>query len=216
MMIFWFLLACAAGYGVYFCWQQFSLASTAADSGLLIAGVLGSGGRIVWGIFGITCAVLCFNFLARSIAASKAQDTAANAASITQEQKAEEQTQQPERKPRTVVRRIKDVHVAGVTFRNEDGESRQGVLRKIEAELPPFDDIVLYDTELGEYEGKPSFAVHAEDVQVGFLPAYLTEDLAPVFEHVELENARVIGGGYNDDGKRISYGMLVDVVVYED
>lgn len=194
MMYLWFIASAACAYVAY---RTFTVSSMP-----------------VLGVAFVVAAVL---LLGKSISASKKADEQKAAEQAVQAQTEAEQTsEQEQRKPRTVVRRYKDVHVAGVTFRNEDGESRQGVLRKIEAEMPPFDDIVLYDTELGEYEGKPSIAVLAEDVQVGFLPAYLAEDLAPVFEHVELENARVIGGGYNDEGERISYGMMVDVVVYED
>ena len=65
--------------------------------------------------------------------------------------------------------------VAGVTFKNEDGTSRQSILRHIKFEDSPYadgiDPIDLNVTiEETEYNGEQAFAVFANGYQIGFVP----------------------------------------------
>ena len=67
--------------------------------------------------------------------------------------------------------------VAGVSFENPDGSSRQAAIQK----MIPWMELCQGKLRLGEYEGKPSLAViwtvcagsalKASEAQIGFIPA---------------------------------------------
>ena len=106
--------------------------------------------------------------------------------------------------------------VVGVTFSNPDGSKRQTILRKIKWGDPPFGenkdgesnlDVTI---EYGEYEGEPAFPVYANGQQVGNIGR---EDI-PVFvsrwsEFKGVVSVDVLGGGTDENGKAINYGMTV-------
>ena len=90
--------------------------------------------------------------------------------------------------------------VVGVTFKNEDGKSRQTLLRKLHFGDAPFnsDEGVDITIERGAYQGEPAFSVFAEGHQVG----NISKDDVPFFvrrwsDFVGVTSAEVYGGGSN-------------------
>ena len=103
--------------------------------------------------------------------------------------------------------------VVGVTFKNEDGKSRQTLLRKLHFGDAPFnsDEGVDITIERGAYQGEPAFSVFAEGHQVG----NISKDDVPFFvrrwsDFVGVTSAEVYGGGTDDDGHSINYGMKIN------
>lgn len=103
--------------------------------------------------------------------------------------------------------------VVGVTFKNEDGKSRQTLLRKLHFGDAPFnsDEGVDITIERGEYQGEPAFSVFAEGHQVG----NISKDDVPFFvrrwsDFVGVTSAEVYGGGTDDEGHSINYGMKIN------
>jgi hypothetical protein len=77
--------------------------------------------------------------------------------------------------------------VAGVTFKNDGGGSRQTILKRKMKEQE--DGIVAVSLEQYEYEGKPAVAVMLDDEQVGSVPnSHLPEIL-----NVIRDNKKVTG-----------------------
>ena len=98
--------------------------------------------------------------------------------------------------------------VVGVTFKNEDGKSRQTLLRKLHFGDAPFnsDGGVDITIERGAYQGEPAFSVFAEGHQVG----NISKDDVPFFvrrwsDFVGVTSAEVYGGGTDDEGHSINY-----------
>ena len=103
--------------------------------------------------------------------------------------------------------------VVGVTFKNEDGKSRQTLLRKLHFGDAPFnsDEGVDITIERGAYQGEPAFSVFAEGHQVG----NISKDDVPFFvrrwsDFVGVTSAEVYGGGTDDEGHSINYGMKIN------
>lgn len=105
--------------------------------------------------------------------------------------------------------------VVGVTFKNPDGKSRQTILRRLRWRDPPFDseDGIEITIEKGEYEGEPAFSVYANGLQVGNIGR---EDI-PFFvdrwlDFIGVTYADISGGGTDDEGHSINFGMKIDCV----
>lgn len=100
--------------------------------------------------------------------------------------------------------------VVGVTFKNDDGKSRQTLLRRIRFNDEPFENGVDVTIERGEYEGTPAFFVFANGLRVGSIG----RDDIPYFVNrwdsfSGVYNATVTGGGTDADGNSIKYGMMI-------
>ena len=97
--------------------------------------------------------------------------------------------------------------VKGVTFKNDDGSSRQTILRKLKFRDPPFDEKVITSLEEYEFDGERALAICVNDLQIGSLPKELL-DIA--FEHIDdnlcISAVDVYGGGKDEDGERRNYG----------
>lgn len=100
--------------------------------------------------------------------------------------------------------------LTGVTFKNDDGSSRQSVLRKLKFNDPPFDEGVELELSRYEWEGKPALAVLANGLQIGNIPA---NDVGFLIENWEriigFTNCHVYGGGRGEDGEQKSFGVEV-------
>lgn len=103
--------------------------------------------------------------------------------------------------------------VVGVTFKNEDGKSRQTILRKINFSEPPFkdDDELNADIIRTSYEGNPAFCVYVNNLQIGNIGK---EDI-PFFverfgDFLGITSIDVYGGGTDDEGHPIHYGAKID------
>ena len=97
--------------------------------------------------------------------------------------------------------------VKGVTFDNEDGKSRQDIIKSMEKKLREFEDgvISLMSIEKHEYEGKPAFAILANGMQIGNVPADLAEYLDGIYNNfVAFTVVNYLGGGRGE-----SYGVQV-------
>ena len=105
--------------------------------------------------------------------------------------------------------------VVGVTFKNPDGKSRQTILRKLRWRDPPFnsEDGIEITIEKGEYQGEPAFSVYANGLQVG----NIGRDDSPFFverwfDFIGVTYADISGGGTDDEGHSINFGMKIDCV----
>ena len=105
--------------------------------------------------------------------------------------------------------------VVGVTFKNEDGGNRQTLLRKLKFGEKPFDDEdgVTIEIERAEYEGNPAFCVYVENHQVG----NIGKDDIPFFvdrfrDLIGVSGYSLSGGGTDDEGHPIYYGISIDCV----
>ncbi len=100
--------------------------------------------------------------------------------------------------------------LTGVTFKNEDGSSRQSVLRKLKFNDPPFDEGAELELSRYEWEGKPALAVLANGLQIGNIPANDVDFLIENWEHIiGFTNCHVYGGGRGEDGEQKSFGVEV-------
>lgn len=101
------------------------------------------------------------------------------------------------------------IKVAGVTFNNDDGTSRQSVLRKLHFHDSPFNEYA--DVEIKQYEFKDQLAygIYVNDMQIGNIPADLISFIQENIERIEsISHIDVYGGG-KKDGKPISYGCKI-------
>lgn len=101
--------------------------------------------------------------------------------------------------------------VVGVTFKNANGRTRQGILRKLKFGDEPFNkDDVNITVEKGEYEGEPAFSVYAEGLQVGNIGR---DDIPFILSRWErfigVIEFDVSGGGRDEGGYSRNYGMTV-------
>lgn len=106
--------------------------------------------------------------------------------------------------------------VAGVSFDNDDGTSRQDILRHLYfGDAPYADDPEDLDVEFieTEYQGDPAIEVHINGYQVGHVPQEkVSAMLKAIASHADtVDSVRIIGGGRKEDGERISYGCEIEV-----
>ena len=94
--------------------------------------------------------------------------------------------------------------------KNEDGSSRQSVLRKLKFNDPPFDEGAELELSRYEWEGKPALAVLANGLQIGNIPANDVDFLIKNWERIiGFTNCHVYGGGCGEDGEQKSFGVEV-------
>lgn len=109
------------------------------------------------------------------------------------------------------------IKVAGVTFKNEKGASRQAILRKIRFNDAPFDKYIEVEIRQYEYEGKPAYGIYANNLQIGNIPADCTQFISQNIERLEsISNIDVYGGGRNEEGYAISYGCKITLRFLKD
>jgi hypothetical protein len=103
-------------------------------------------------------------------------------------------------------RRFEETHaklvfsVAGVTFKNEDGKSRQAILKRKMKEDE--DGVVIVSLGKYDYEGKPAVAVYIDDEQVGVVPnSDLPEVLSIMDKKVTGLHANIEAFDNEDDKK---------------
>ena len=104
--------------------------------------------------------------------------------------------------------------VAGVTFDNEDGTSRQDILRHLKFYDSPYADAEEeYDTEIEEttFDGDPALAVFVNGYQVGFVPAKIVPKVQKAMTCLafSVDSTRITGGGTTDEGEKIYYGCNI-------
>lgn len=104
---------------------------------------------------------------------------------------------------------------AGTTFDNDDGTSRQDILRHLKFGDPPWtddpDDLAV-DLQEITHDGQPAIAVLVNGYQIGFVPKNSIRQAQNALAHVStcyVSDVRIIGGGTSDDGRRLSYGCEI-------
>jgi len=105
--------------------------------------------------------------------------------------------------------------VAGVTFENDNGESRQEILRHMKFGDSPWaddPDNLTAELEETEFDGEQAFAVLVNGYQVGYVPKTHIKRVAAARENVAtcfVSSVRITGGGTGSDGKPLSYGCEI-------
>lgn len=99
--------------------------------------------------------------------------------------------------------------VAGVTFDNEDGTSRQCNLADLKFEEPSGpEDVTFRETT---YKGDPAIEVYISNKQVGYVPKTTIPTMLEALSSSSwtVDDLRIIGGGKTEDGRRLSYGAEI-------
>lgn len=105
--------------------------------------------------------------------------------------------------------------VAGTTFDNDDGTSRQEILRHLKFGDAPWADgpeDLTATLEETEYEGEPAFDVMVNGYQVGSVPKNMIPRVRKAQEHVAtcfVSSVRILGGGEDSKGERLNYGCEI-------
>lgn len=107
-------------------------------------------------------------------------------------------------------------NLAGVTFPNEDGTSRQELLRKIKENLFPFDGVVNYKLKTYKFNDEMAVAVYADDLnqkyQIGVVPReHLPIILKNWNNDIHIFDVEIHGGQITESGEQLSYGASVTV-----
>lgn len=107
--------------------------------------------------------------------------------------------------------------VAGVSFDNEDGTSRQEILRHLKFGDSPWandpDDLVA-SIEETTFDGDLAFTVFVNGYQVGFVPKASVRKVSEALQHVAtyfISSVRITGGGSGSDGRDLSYGCEISL-----
>lgn len=91
------------------------------------------------------------------------------------------------------------VKVAGVTFDNENGKSRQAILKRLKSKEKRFEHPDEIELKKTTYKGKDAIAIFVDGDQVGNVPAdqvpYLIENWDRIYD---TPNIDVYGGGFNE------------------
>lgn len=102
----------------------------------------------------------------------------------------------------------KTFRVVGVTFQNEDGKSRQEILKKIRYKGAPYRTDPDIRLEKYEYEGREAVSVYANEEQIGNISDFDLDRVLPCWERYEnVEEFSIHGTGE----KTNKFG--VDIVV---
>lgn len=105
--------------------------------------------------------------------------------------------------------------VAGTTFDNDDGSSRQEILRHLKfGDEPWAEDPEDLNVTIEEetYQGELAFAVLVNDYQIGFVPKSQIRKVENARRHIAsccVSDVRITGGGRTDDGRELSYGCTI-------
>jgi len=103
-----------------------------------------------------------------------------------------------------------DFPVAGVTFKNEDGSSRQAILRRIEkGQIKDFDT----DFELYNYEGSPAIHVLCDGMCVGNVPKKYISSVEQIWDEIVIASLEV--ESFEDDYGKTIYRADVHVAYGE-
>lgn len=106
-------------------------------------------------------------------------------------------------------------HVVGTSFSNDDGSSRQGILRKLYRyqEDTGSTDIVSVWLEVDEHEGEPAVRVVSDYGVCGFLAADTAAELVDLPGYVVDVDSWEIFGGPTEEEPGKNYGMAVTLLI---
>ena len=98
------------------------------------------------------------------------------------------------------------LHVAGVTFKNDDGSDRQELIKKLFNRKPPFDTNLVLDLQKFEYDGAPAYYVILNGETLGTVPADMVKFIKTSYDRIRgVENVRVYSSYTNYEKKHIPY-----------
>ena len=109
--------------------------------------------------------------------------------------------------------------IAGTTYKNEDGTSRQTLLRKIKFRDPPFDtESVNIALEEESYNGEPSIAVKVKGQLIGYVPKDKVPYIVDNWDRIDkVSGFNIIGGGRSKETEEwLSYGAEVVVRFFKE
>lgn len=120
--------------------------------------------------------------------------------------------------PKNIKSSIKTIsfNVAGTTFPNDDGTSRQRILRAIKFGDAPYantsGDMDIHIEE-SSFEGETAFEVYINDYQIGYVPKSKIAEVKKAFDTFTCteDSAEIVGGGNTEDGSALSYGCIVTI-----
>lgn len=101
------------------------------------------------------------------------------------------------------------IKVTGVTFNNDDGTSRQLILRKLYFHDSPFNEYADVEIRQYEFKGQPAYGVYVNNMQIGNIPADLIPFMQDNIGRIESISYIDVYGGGQKDGKPISYGCKI-------
>lgn len=106
--------------------------------------------------------------------------------------------------------------VAGTTFNNDDGTSRQKILRALKfGDAPYAAPSGLLDVDIVEssYEGELALQVHVNGYMIGHVPKARIAQVQKALDAGTwtVDSAEIVGGGNAPDGKRLNYGCTVTI-----
>lgn len=106
--------------------------------------------------------------------------------------------------------------VAGTTYNNDDGKSRQTILRHMKFQDAPYvdeDGSVTINIKETEYDGELAYQVYMNDYLIGYVPKSKIEDVHDAMQHddVQVAGVRITGGGNMEDGEKINYGCMISL-----
>ena len=105
--------------------------------------------------------------------------------------------------------------VAGTTFDNSDGTSRQEILRHMKFGDPPWADDpedLAVTIEEETFDGELALAVYINDYQVGYVPKTLIQKVLRARQSMAtcyVSDVKITGGGTASDGRELSYGCSI-------
>lgn len=111
--------------------------------------------------------------------------------------------------------------VAGTTFSNPDGSSRQTILRHMKFGDEPYahgQDPLEVGISPVTFEGAPAFEVHINGYMIGYVPKKYIEKMETISEAEDctIKHVAIIGGGSTEDGDPISYGCEITLTYTPD
>ncbi len=107
----------------------------------------------------------------------------------------------------------KTCHVAGTTFTNDDGSSRQELLKKIRYRGAPYRTDPDIRLEKVQYDGEDAIAVYADANQIGWIPKVELFLILPRFDrYKDVDQFSMSGGG--SGGKK--YGMDIRIRFFKE
>lgn len=105
-----------------------------------------------------------------------------------------------------------EIKVAGVTFKNDKGPTRQTLLKKIKERSAPFDEYLEISINQYDFEGELAYSVCVNDNQIGNVPRSQVQYLHDNIERFVAITGIDVYGGYRDkSGHFKSYGAAVTV-----
>lgn len=117
------------------------------------------------------------------------------------------------KKPTAPVYEFENHKVIGVSFKNEDGTSRQSILKKMKDKKKPFDnpDIVL---NRYLYEGKDAIGVFVNGVQIGHISKYSVKHVLDNINRTQGVSKFNVYGGYDkEDDEDRYYGIEITLAL---